>query len=217
MASSLSRLSALPGGLRLSLLPSQTIRASHRSTWAHQSSFFTRAPAPRFSFRRSVFWIVPLAGGLALCFAPRPKDLLPSVFSSPTLIPCSSPQQPVQPIIFSPSEANLSLSSRILSLLRDHVWEPILTAKRFVFLFVLFIPVIVSSPMLLIGNAEKRYKGDRWGAVWWYGFLVRRMAEAGPTFIKVSFPVSFCHALLISTPARSMGRISCRPISSSFM
>jgi len=28
-------------------------------------------------------------------------------------------------------------------------------------------------------------EGERWGAVWWYGFLVHQMQKAGPTFIKV--------------------------------
>ena len=41
--------------------------------------------------------------------------------------------------------------------------------------------------MLLIGIPQKRLKGDRWGAIWWYAFLVRTMQSAGPTFIKVPF------------------------------
>jgi aarF domain-containing kinase len=52
-------------------------------------------------------------------------------------------------------------------------------------LFILFLPVIISSPMLLIGVPEKRLKGDRWGALWWYELLVGKMESAGPTFIKV--------------------------------
>jgi aarF domain-containing kinase len=39
--------------------------------------------------------------------------------------------------------------------------------------------------MLLVGRPERLLKGDRWGAVWWYGLLVSRMEAAGPTFIKV--------------------------------
>ena len=53
-------------------------------------------------------------------------------------------------------------------------------------LFVLFIPVIFTSPIILVGPPSKEYKGDRWGAVWWYGYLVQQMEAAGPTFIKVS-------------------------------
>ncbi|PFH54886.1 hypothetical protein AMATHDRAFT_169702 [Amanita thiersii Skay4041] len=65
-------------------------------------------------------------------------------------------------------------------------------------------PVIVSTPMLLVGKPEKKYKGDRWGAVWWYSLLVRQMAAAGPTFIKLAqwagsradlFPTLMCERL----------------------
>lgn len=62
------------------------------------------------------------------------------------------------------------------------VWEYVLTAKRFIYLCFLFIPVLISSPMILVG---KNLRGDRWGAIWWYGLLVSRMEAAGPTFIKV--------------------------------
>jgi aarF domain-containing kinase len=59
------------------------------------------------------------------------------------------------------------------------------TATRFIHLTVLFVPVIVMMPMLLVGAPEAKLQGDRWGAVWWYGLLVARMEAAGPTFIKV--------------------------------
>ncbi|GLB35914.1 putative ABC1 family protein [Lyophyllum shimeji] len=58
--------------------------------------------------------------------------------------------------------------------------------------------------MLLVGKPEKKYQGDRWGAVWWYGLLVRKMEAAGPTFIKLSqwaasrvdlFPSELCDRL----------------------
>jgi hypothetical protein len=151
--------------------------------------FFTPAPPIRFFIpRRHSLWLVPVVGGLTLYFLPRQKSPFPSIFSSPTLIPCPSPAQPqapVNPTIFSPSESEKTIAARISQLLREHLWEPILTAKRFVYLFALFVPVIVTSPMLLVGISEKRLKGDRWGALWWYGFLVRQMEAAGPTFIKV--------------------------------
>jgi aarF domain-containing kinase len=58
-------------------------------------------------------------------------------------------------------------------------------------LFFLFIPVIISSPMLLVGSPEERLQGDKWGAVWWYDYLVVQMDRAGPTFIKVRGIVLF--------------------------
>ncbi|KAF9040455.1 ABC1-domain-containing protein [Hymenopellis radicata] len=65
-------------------------------------------------------------------------------------------------------------------------------------------PVLLSTPMLLIGKPEKRLGGDRWGAVWWYDYLVTKMQQAGPTFIKLAqwagsradlFPTHLCERL----------------------
>ncbi|KAF8221692.1 ABC1-domain-containing protein [Tricholoma matsutake] len=167
----------LPPTLAQSLCPTITARSAR--------FFATRAPAPRFVLRRRHLWFIPLAGGLTLFFTPNTNSHSSAIFSSPTLIPCP-PTPHINPIIFSPSESNLSISARIIALLRDNIWESILTATRFIHLFVLFIPVIVSTPMLLVGKPEKKYRGDRWGAVWWYGLLVRKMEAAGPTFIKLA-------------------------------
>ena len=139
--------------------------------------FFTRSPATRFSLRRHAIWLIPFSAGLSLYAAPpytTHPALPPALFSSPNIIPV--------PTIFSPLEK--SMRSTVLSFLLDNIWEPLLTAKRFIYLFVLFVPVILSTPMLLIGKPQKRFKGDRWGAIWWYSFLVKTMQSAGPTFIK---------------------------------
>lgn len=84
----------------------------------------------------------------------------------------------------------------------NFIFEPIGTAKRFIVLFSLFFPVLLTIPMLFVGRkgaaTTQKRKGsngddyvskneeDRWGAIWWYGFLVKQMERAGPTFIKVS-------------------------------
>lgn len=73
----------------------------------------------------------------------------------------------------------------MIGLLTDYIWGPILTARRFIHLFYLFLPVVITMPMLLVGSPDMQMHGDRWGAVWWYDFLVKRMQAAGPTFIKV--------------------------------
>ncbi|KAG5654683.1 hypothetical protein H0H81_007439 [Sphagnurus paluster] len=202
------RLSRLPYGLRLSLLPTNQpcltgIRRA--SLWApHPSLSYSRWAA-----HRKALWLIPLAGGLTLCFAPRPKSLFPSIFSSPTLIPCPSPtpvtnNSPINPTIFSPSESDRTITARIRAFLLNKIWEPLLAAKRFIYLFTLFIPVILCSPVLLVGKPRKRYRGDRWGAVWWYELLVSKMEAAGPTFIKLAqwaasradlFPSLFCERL----------------------
>ena len=152
----------------------------------HVSYHLFPHPRPRF-FRRPVFWLLPVAGGISLYFYPRPQLISSQLFSSPTLIPCPPHESPTshETLILSPSEHDLSPSGRIRTLFIEHIWEPILTARRFVYLFFLLFPVILSSPMLLVGSPEERLQGDRWGAVWWYDHLVAQMDRAGPTFTKV--------------------------------
>lgn len=135
-------------------------------------------------------WFAPIIGGVVVYLSPDPRLHLPSVFSSPTLIPCPESRDNArrfsdQDMICSPAEPQRSLSFRIIGFLQDFIWEPILTTRRFIHLFCLFVPVIITMPMLLVGSPDKQLQGDRWGAVWWYNFLVKRMQAAGPTFIKV--------------------------------
>ena len=131
--------------------------------------------------RTHVLLALPVSAGLGLfLLTPAPSPAL-AALSSAELIPC--PPRP--PTIFSPSEADRTVAAAVHRLLRDNLWEPILTAKRFVYLLFLFAPVFLASPMLLVGRPQRALKGDKWGAVWWYGLLVSRMEAAGPTFIKV--------------------------------
>jgi len=131
--------------------------------------------------RTHVLLALPVSAGLGLfLLTPAPSPAL-AALSSAQLIPC--PPRPLT--IFSPSEADRTVAAAVHRLLRDNLWEPILTAKRFVYLLFLFAPVFLASPMLLVGRPQRALKGDKWGAVWWYGLLVSRMEAAGPTFIKV--------------------------------
>ncbi|KAF8349665.1 hypothetical protein F5887DRAFT_878026 [Amanita rubescens] len=160
---------------------------------------FPRLSAPRLRLRP--LRLFPVAGGLLLLVIPA--RLTPSsVLTDPAPITITCPDSPLT--ITSPSKVHISLTRRILYILRNSIWEPILTAKRFVHLLVLFMPVIICSPMLLVGRPEKRFKGDRWGAVWWYDLLVQQMSAAGPTFIKLAqwaasradlFPTLMCEKL----------------------
>lgn len=191
------RISSLPLTLRHSVLSEASCSA--RSRWTQRPAFKFRSspfsthgpPPPRQSiFNRKSLWLIPIAGFGALYLLPHPspKSLLPSFFASPTLIPCSQHSKrdyQDEALISSPTEHQQSIISRLVELLRERIWEPIRTATRFIHLFALFAPVIIMTPMLLIGSPEKRLHGDRWGAVWWYGLLVARMEAAGPTFIKV--------------------------------
>ncbi|KAF9814194.1 hypothetical protein IEO21_05263 [Rhodonia placenta] len=200
------RLSALPLGLRHAVFASA--RPPGFSHWHTASSlsrlalrtrpatrpfstqFFTRAPGPIPFLGRKLLWLVPVAGGLAFYASPgAPSQLLPAIFASPTLIPCPAPcpsTADISPTILSPAEpADTRILVRICVFLNDYVWEPVLTTRRFIYLVWLFFPVLFTAPMLLVGRPEDRLHGDKWGAVWWYGYLTSQMQKAGPTFIKV--------------------------------
>lgn len=169
---------------------SQTFRT--RPPFGPKRPFSSTNPARSYIGRR-ILWIAPLAGGIALYLVPHETSPIPALLSSPTIIPCHS-KSPL--VIESPAEPQQSIRSRIKSLICDWIIEPVLTARRFIFLVIIFMPVILSSPMLLVGRPQKQLEGDRWAAVWWYKFLVRQMARAGPTFIKVCHQLSFACSFL---------------------
>ncbi|KAJ4485841.1 protein kinase [Lentinula aciculospora] len=189
---------------------SSNLTKRHASNWprAHYTrfpSFFTSTPNIKFNLKRRALWLIPVVGGLALYLTPPQKSVIPTLISSPAVIPCRSSACPEpKPVILSPLEDDFSIVSRVWLVLRDKIWEPILTAKRFISLCFIFLPVILTSPMLLLGKPQKKYKVDGWGAIWWYGFLAKRMETAGPTFIKLSqwaasradlFPAYLCEKL----------------------
>ena len=74
--------------------------------------------------------------------------------------------------------------------------EPLGTARRFLFLAILFLPVILTTPILLLELVEMGQRGppgrrkprtkERATTRLWYKFLVKQMETAGPTFIKVN-------------------------------
>ena len=100
----------------------------------------------------------------------------------------------------------------LLSSLRTYILEPILTLFRFCHLVLLFGPVILTAPMLLVGRPQHRRRPGKpvaeeeesWGAIWWYAFLVKQMERAGPSFIKLGqwaasradlFPAGLCNKM----------------------
>ncbi|WWC97449.1 hypothetical protein V866_004329 [Kwoniella sp. B9012] len=110
-------------------------------------------------------------------------------------------------VAISPSEPPLT----ILRVIQLYILEPFATIFRFFHLAFLFGPVILTTPMLLVGKPERRRRrsgkpvsGDEeenWGAIWWYSFLVKQMERAGPSFIKLGqwaasradlFPAELC-------------------------
>lgn len=66
-----------------------------------------------------------------------------------------------------------------------YVYEPVATGFRFLHLTIIFLPVLVSVPMIWIGNRNPERNNQRWGTLWWFDFLVKSMERAGPAFIKV--------------------------------
>lgn len=67
----------------------------------------------------------------------------------------------------------------------DYIIEPIATGYRFITLVAIFAPVILAVPCVYLGGRLSDKSVERTGTLWWYGFLVRSLERAGPTFIKV--------------------------------
>ncbi|RDW66497.1 hypothetical protein BP6252_10132 [Coleophoma cylindrospora] len=113
----------------------------------------------------------------------------------------------------------------ILLFLDVYIWEPVCTGLRFLRLFVVFVPVIITVPAVWIGPRQEDRDNERSGALWWYWFLVKAMEQAGPAFIKLGqwaasrsdiFPTEMCEImsqLHSNAPAHSLHttkRIICR-------
>jgi hypothetical protein len=112
---------------------------------------------------------------------PKHVPHLPNVHQPPTRI---LPQTTLQRLL-----------NAIASFLSDYIIEPILISWRFSYLTLLFLPVILTSPMMLIGERVEEHGCERSGTLWWYNFLVRQMETAGPTFIKV-YEINAKYALI---------------------
>lgn len=69
--------------------------------------------------------------------------------------------------------------------LDQYIYEPMATTFRFLHLMVIFVPVILTVPVVFIGSRKKENDNERTGVVWWYAFLVHSMERAGPAFIKL--------------------------------
>ncbi|KAJ5734226.1 hypothetical protein N7493_003012 [Penicillium malachiteum] len=97
-----------------------------------------------------------------------------------------------------------------------YIHDPIATGLRFLHLFVIFMPVIVTVPAIWLGRTIGGKNGARSGTLWWYRFLVKAMERAGPAFIKLGqwaasrtdiFPPEMCtimSSLHSNAPAHSL-------------
>ena len=77
------------------------------------------------------------------------------------------------------------LRHRIVLFVDLFIWEPICTGFRFLHLAAIFIPVIITVPVMWFGRRQPDRGNETSGTLWWYGFLVKAMEWAGPAFIKV--------------------------------
>lgn len=73
----------------------------------------------------------------------------------------------------------------IVYALDQYFYEPLATTFRFFHLLIIFVPVIVSIPIVWVGPRGKERDNSRIGTVWWFTFLVKSMERAGPAFIKL--------------------------------
>lgn len=73
----------------------------------------------------------------------------------------------------------------IVLFLDVYMWEPLCTGIRFFHLVFIFVPVIVTIPVIWFGKRDKTRDNERGGTLWWYNFMVKSMEKAGPAFIKV--------------------------------
>ncbi|KAK0662913.1 ABC1 family protein C21C3.03 [Lasiodiplodia hormozganensis] len=98
----------------------------------------------------------------------------------------------------------------------NYIWEPLATGLRFAHLVVIFVPVILTVPVIWIGRRVPDRDNERSGTLWWYAFLVRSMERAGAAFIKLGqwaasrtdiFPTEMCKymsSLHSNAPAHSL-------------
>jgi hypothetical protein len=177
------------------------------SLYIKQSTkFFSSTGSRGSSLRHVSAWLLFGTGGAvlsgAILYAIRTSNhpQLHEVIDSPSCIPPSSKARPAF-VIASPADP--SFISKIASFIRKRIFSPIRTGMRFLHLFIIFLPVVITAPMLFIGSPEDDQSGEKWGAIWWYDLLTRRMQRAGPTFIKVFrfllMQASFLHGFYFSS------------------
>ncbi|KAH8665912.1 ubiquinone biosynthesis protein-like protein [Tricladium varicosporioides] len=104
----------------------------------------------------------------------------------------------------------------IILFLDLRIWEPLQTGLRFLHLVFIFVPVILTVPVIWFGPRQKAQDNETSGTLWWYWFLVKSMERAGPAFIKLGqwaasrtdiFPTQMCEImsqLHSNAPAHSL-------------
>ncbi|KIW19515.1 hypothetical protein PV08_00087 [Exophiala spinifera] len=108
------------------------------------------------------------------------------------------------------------LYKSIIYFVDQYIYEPLATGVRFFYLAIVFVPVLATVPIVLVGRRRKDRDNERSGTIWWYGFLVSAMERAGPAFIKLGqwaasrsdiFPAEMCKVMSTlhsNAPAHSL-------------
>jgi aarF domain-containing kinase len=156
-----------------------------------------RGPCDRFHFHRRLFSDTPRLGrGFAVCLAAtvplalqedRAEERNDLVLESAVFVSVEDERQ--LPIYHKALEQQSALRRAVRSiqlLFLSYIYEPIATGIRFLQLIAIFAPVCVTIPAIFLGPRDPEADNERKGKLWWYGFLVKQMERAGPTFIKVS-------------------------------
>lgn len=178
-------------------LHSQPITTLSHTSWRKPpSSILTRLGQASKERHGGLYVGIAATGALVLFMLNEDKgDSTRSKIAFMPIRPQQPPSAETQNVYMVPSASEERIT--ISYLLQTYILEPISTFFRFLHLALLFGPVILTSPMLLVGSSSATSPGgpgagrnaeetERWGAIWWHGFLVAQMERAGPTFIKVS-------------------------------
>lgn len=176
-------------------LHSQPITTLSHTAWRKPSStVLTRLGQASKAEHGRLYVGIAATGALVLFMMNEDKgDATNSKMAFTPIHPQAPPSEDPVYMVPSTTEERITISY----LLQTYILEPISTFFRFLHLALLFGPVILTSPMLLVGSTTGTTQGgpgagrnteetERWGAIWWHGFLVAQMERAGPTFIKVS-------------------------------
>ncbi|KAG2216183.1 hypothetical protein INT45_003999 [Circinella minor] len=93
------------------------------------------------------------------------------------------------------------LLHNLLHIFNEWLLEPLLTFRRFIHIVFIFAPVILATPITLVGSRVKEEQDERIGTLWWFDLIAAQMERAGPTFIKLAqwiasrtdlFPLALC-------------------------
>ncbi|KAL5606541.1 uncharacterized protein BROUX77_003734 [Berkeleyomyces rouxiae] len=206
------RLGCLPPSLLgRSARPQQLGRRLHSSPVPPQIFHQRYYQTSRLRHLKAGAGAAAVAGGLALSLNSSDSD-----FASASPLPGTKDHTPTETLMLASSREEMQerlpeatgslqrLKFMVVYFLDTWVWEPLFTCVRFVQLVGVFAPVIVCVPVIWTGSRVADHDNERSGTLWWYGFLVRSMERAGPTFIKLGqwaasrsdiFPNELCNIM----------------------